>query len=443
MFRKQFTANIRTIGGGGNVRHNATPSSSAFLFLLLSTVSLLLVTSTEAAAQPGALDPSFGTGGIETTDFGDQINSDVASADAVTIQPNGQIIVCGQVPSKNGFPVGSVARYNSNGSLDTSFGNAGIVATPQLGGLNAITLQTDGKIVVAGPPAGAIIQVARYNTDGSLDTAFGTGGIFTSKAPISSSGARGGIVIQPNGSILVAEGLLLRLLSDGQLDSSFGTGGYGTTAGYGYIPSALALLSNGKFLVAAAIVSEPSIGAGLVTRYDSNGSLDSSFGVNGQVATVGPGNAMALLSTGELVVGGSLTSSLSGPTVGFAVSRYRSVGVIDGTFGTHGGSVTPIPNYSTVAASGIGVQSSGDVVELGTASPAAAFALARYTPKGQLDNSFGTNGTVTTTLGTTSLSANGMAIQADGNIVVVGSYTTSLPNGEFDTGFKLARYLGQ
>src|ERR1700678_203505 len=164
MFRKQFTANIRTIGGGGNVRHNATPSSSAFLFLLLSTVSLLLVTSTEAAAQPGALDPSFGTGGIETTDFGDQINSDVASADAVTIQPNGQIIVCGQVPSKNGFPVGSVARYNSNGSLDTSFGNAGIVATPQLGGLNAITLQTDGKIVVAGPPAGAIIQVARYNT---------------------------------------------------------------------------------------------------------------------------------------------------------------------------------------------------------------------------------------------------------------------------------------
>jgi uncharacterized delta-60 repeat protein len=207
-------------------------------------------------------------------------------------------------------------------------------------------------------------------------------------------------------------------------------------------PSALALLTNGKILVASAILSSPTLNSGFVTRYNSNGSLDTSFGINGQLATAGPGNAMALLNTGELVIGGSLTSSISGPTAGFAVSRYQGIGVTDPAFATHGGVVTPVPGLPTLATSGLGVQSTGDIVVLGTASEnntSDNFGLARYTPTGQLDSAFGTNGIVTTSIGTSTLSANDLAIQSDGKIVAIGSFT--IQGG--DSGFVLTRYLGQ
>jgi uncharacterized delta-60 repeat protein len=404
---------------------------------------ILLAASTQAAAEAGQLDPSFGHGGIVTTDFGVQNNSNVASAVAVTIQPDGKILVCGAIPSSTGFPVAGVARYNTDGSLDKGFGNAGIVTTPTLGALNAITLQTDGKIVVAGPPDGAIVLVARYDSKGNLDTTFGTEGIFESKNFLPSSGPRGRVVVQPDGKILVAEGVLLRLLSDGQLDSSFGTEGLAATAGY--VPSGLALLSSGKILVPSALLSTPILDSGFVTRYSSDGSLDTSFGINGQLATAGSGNAMVLLSTGEIVVGGMLTSSLSGPATGFAVSRYLGTGFPDAKFGTHGGVVTSLAGFPTLVTSGLETQSSGDIVTLGTASASSTnevFALARYTPTGQLDTTFGTDGTVTTSFGTTTVTANGLAIQSDQKIVAVGNYTTT-EGGSFDTGFKLARYLGQ
>ena len=78
----------------------------------LLVFSIVLVASTQAAAQAGQLDPTFGTGGIVTTDFGNQINSDVATANAVTIQPDGKIVVCGGAPGSNGFPNAAVVRYN-------------------------------------------------------------------------------------------------------------------------------------------------------------------------------------------------------------------------------------------------------------------------------------------------------------------------------------------
>ncbi|MGA7219603.1 MAG: delta-60 repeat domain-containing protein [Candidatus Sulfotelmatobacter sp.] len=276
----------------------------------------------------------------------------MAIANAVTIQADGRILICGQIPSSSDFPVAAIARYNTNGSLDTSFGTAGVVTATQLGaGLNAIAVQSDGKILVAAPPGGAIVLVGRFNSNGTLDSTFGDSGVFTSKAPISSSGPSGGIVIQSNGDILVAEGLLLRLLGSGQLDSSFGSGGYATTAGY--VPSGLAVLANGKILVSSAILSNPSSG-GYVSRYSSNGSLDVSFGINGQLASPGPANGIALLSGGNFLISGSLTSSLTGPTTGFAVSRYLGAGITDSTFATHGGAVAPVPTYTIIMTSGQG-----------------------------------------------------------------------------------------
>src|ERR1039458_9676779 len=119
----------------------ATTLNSASLLI----VSILLIASQQAAAQAGHLDPTFGNGGIVTTDFGDQGNSNKASPNAVTIQPDGKIVVCGGVPSHTGFASPAVARYNANGSLDTTLGTGGMVSIPSIedGPFTAFTLQTD------------------------------------------------------------------------------------------------------------------------------------------------------------------------------------------------------------------------------------------------------------------------------------------------------------
>jgi uncharacterized delta-60 repeat protein len=411
---------------------------------VLLIFSILLIASQQAAAQAGHLDPTFGSGGIVTTDFGDQGNSNKASANAVTIQSNGKIVVGGGVPSHTGFPVPAVARYNTNGSLDTSFGTGGIVATPSIEDVpfTAITLQTDGKIVaVAG---GFTAYVVRYTINGVLDSTFGTGGIVTLNFINGPSAS--GVLVQPDGKILVADHDLFRFLSDGQFDTSFGSGGTARTAGYP--ATGLALLPNGKILVASSFSGT----SGFISQYDSNGSLDTTFGIDGQLASPGTAPGLVLLATGDFLSGGSLTNNSVRPffgavASGFAVSRYLGVGVTDASFGTNGGTVTSIPNFPIVATSSLAVQPSGDIVTLGTATndiSEQVFALARYTATGQLDTTFGSNGTVVTSFGSTaSVSANGLAIQSDGKIIAVGSYLLTVPHGLFDTAFKVIRYLGQ
>src|ERR1035438_4542563 len=141
----------------------------------LLIVSLLLIASQQVAAQAGHLDPTFGHGGIVTTDFGQQTQSNnAATANAVAIQADGKIVVVGGIPNPVGFPVSAVARYNTNGSLDTSFGTSGIASIPSLEDipLTSVALQSDGKIVAVG-----VNVVVRYLTNGTLDSSFGSNGI--------------------------------------------------------------------------------------------------------------------------------------------------------------------------------------------------------------------------------------------------------------------------
>src|ERR1039458_10296882 len=213
--------------------------------------SILLIASQQAAAQAGHLDPTFGSGGIVTTDFGDQTgSSNVASANAVTIQSNGKIVVAGGVPSHTGFPVPAVARYNTNGSLDTTFGTSGMVSIPSIEDVpfTAIPLLTDGAIVATGSNI-----VVRYLSTGVLDSRFGTGGIVSLGNDFPGEPTTG-VLVQPDGKILVANRYLLRFLSDGQFDNSFGTGGTARTAGFP--ATGLALLPNGKILVASSFSGE-------------------------------------------------------------------------------------------------------------------------------------------------------------------------------------------
>jgi uncharacterized delta-60 repeat protein len=273
------------------------------LVLVLSTS---LVAPTLAVAQAGQLDPSFGTGGIVTTDFGIQLGQgNIATANAITIQTDGRILVSGGAPTSSGFPTAAVARYNTDGSLDPRFGSSGIAVTPNVSPFTAIALQTDGKIVAVGG-GGITTDVVRYATNESLDPTFGKAGIVAFSGIPGDTSAVG---VEPDGKIVVADRfLLLRFLSDGEPDPTFGSGNGARLAGDS--ATALALLPNGKILVASALAASDFEASGFVTRYTAKGTLDTSFGINGQFATTGPANAMVPLATGEFLVGGSVISSL-------------------------------------------------------------------------------------------------------------------------------------
>lgn len=397
-----------------------------------------LCSSTLLMAQAGSLDQTFGNGGIVTTE-------NTSQAVATAIQSDGKILVAGSIPNNQNFPQAGVARYNINGSLDSSFGSGGFVVisgNPAFG----IAIQSDEKIVI-GAAGSLSLHVIRLNTNGSLDTTFGSGGIASFRQfGLFYNQLTGGVVVQPNGDILVAalnpangNRALVRLVTNGQLDSTFGTGGgAGLIAG----PQTLGLLPSGKILVA----SSSFFASGGVTRYNSNGGLDTTFGVRGQAPSLGPASAIVPLSNGQFIVAGTLDSAA--PLTGtapqaFALVRYNANGTIDTTFGTLGGAVTPFPGNAYAAAFAVAVQSNGDIVAAGQTAVnnqngASSFALARYTANGQLDTTFGTGGLVTTAFGNNSAFVSALAIQADGKIVAVGN-----GGGDTDDGFTLARYLAQ
>lgn len=250
----------------------------------------------------GTLDSSFGTGGKVTSDFcAHQIEEQYAQQVGlgtiqgggwrVRLQPDGKIVVAGK-PS--GVPCPSVVlRYTADGSLDPSFGTGGTVTTRirDDGAASALVLQADGKIVVAGNAAGSF-ALARYQPDGSLDPSFGTGGTVTTA--ISGTGDFvSALALQADGKLVVAGYVtmapeysiaLLRYNPDGTLDTAFGENGKVTT-GDSNVATALALQPDGKIVVAGgARISARETNFALI-RYNSDGSLDSSFGEGGKVTT--------------------------------------------------------------------------------------------------------------------------------------------------------------
>src|SRR6266540_534170 len=168
--------------------------------LLLAVLVFFAVASAQAA--PGDLDTSFGTGGKVTTSFG----SFYDEIDGLALQPDGKIVAGGYVETSSTDSDFGLARYNPNGSLDTSFGTGGKVTTPigPYALARSLVLQPDGKIVVAGyeyDGSTELFAVARYNAGGSLDTSFGTGGKVTT-AFAGGGGLGRSIALQADGKIV-------------------------------------------------------------------------------------------------------------------------------------------------------------------------------------------------------------------------------------------------
>ncbi|MBJ7347720.1 MAG: hypothetical protein JHC87_04000 [Thermoleophilaceae bacterium] len=400
-----------------------------------------------AAAAPGDLDVNFGAVGAFTTQVG--FGND--SANAVVLQPDGKIVAAGsgRVGINDDF---AIARFNKDGSLDGSFGSAGSVFTDFASDndmLRALALQPDGKIVAAGT-SGGMFALDRYNSDGSLDPTFGTGGKLTTSIGgwVSSANA---VAIQSDGKIVAAgyayngasDFALIRYNSDGSLDSSFdGDGMLQTDFGSGdsEYANGLAIQPDGQ-IVAAGVAYDGSNYVFGVARYNSDGSLDTAFDGDGlQTAHIESGEdnarAVALQPDGKIVVAGG---SNNGSRGAFAVARFNPDGSLDNGFNGGGTQFTPFGG-SGDSASSLAISADGKIVLAGDSDNYGTdeFALARYNPDGSLDTGFDGDGRVYTQVGSGGHAwAAGVAIQSDGKIVAAGS-----AKNNFNFDFALARYMG-
>jgi len=400
----------------------------------LHCCAILIAVTTSAAGQAGKLDNTFGNGGIATQQTTVIRTSNFYAVGAVAMQSDGKIVVVGGVPGNNDFTVPAVLRFLTNGSLDKTFAVNGVFVPPNtFGSYAAVAIQSDGKILLGTSAGGPNAEVDRLTTAGLLDSSFGSGGRVTFKLS-----ALLGMALQPDGRILAGvhsiiggQSQVARLLSSGSRDSSFGTNGFAVPPG-GAGP--MEVLGNGDILVFG----------GLISRLASSGAIDTTFGVNGQLLAQTSGHASA--ADGDILVAGTLSSNPAVPSSGLAAFSYLSVGIGDPTFGKNGGALTAFPGFPTVGAVGMGLESTGDIVELGTVSntTASVFGLVRFTSLGQLDTSFGTGGVVTTSFGNNATTnAAAIAIQTDDKIVVAGTVTTPALHGEFNTALVIARYLAK
>jgi len=344
------------------------------------------------------------------TDFG---NGATMDAQAVVVQRDGKIIAVG---SANGC---ALARYNVNGSLDPTFGGSGKVVTQVAGkavSCAAAALQSDGRIVAAGfgrtpvrePPSPYAFLVFRYLTNGALDASFGNGGIVVTDFdgdPAAGRDVAGSVAIQSDGRILAAGTGMARYNADGSLDPTFGTGGKVTTEFAGPRSnagaSAVALQSDGRIVAAGFALNAVGASGGpsdfALIRYNADGALDTTFGNGGKVQTEFSSDAtdsatgVAIQGDGRIVAVGSTEPQNNPPTfVDFAIARYRTDGSLDPSFGSGGRVATDFVN-SIDYASTVTIQSDGRILAAGSSEAGnvpSIFALARYGVGGALDPTF-------------------------------------------------------
>lgn len=412
-----------------------------FLSIILFVALILFSFPIESLhAADGDLDLTFGKGGKVVSDL-----RNIDQAFDLAFQQDGKIIVIGWILPNSNIDF-LVSRYDVNGNLDPTFGNGGRVTTDFAGThdlANAVAIQNDGKIIVAGSVGDGLggyhFGLSRYNSDGSLDSSFGNNGKVITR--ISSDEEANDLVLQSDGKIIVVgvstpsatkDFTLLRYNPDGSLDTSFGNSGKVITDLFGSadIAVTVAIDSLGR-IVAGGFTHNPSnqteFDFGIV-RYKPDGSLDSSFGNNGKINTDFSGGEdevrdLAIQPDNKIVATGYTV--LSSERRNFALARYNTNGTLDSSFGVGGKVSTSISNSFDYSAA-IAIQPDGKIIAGGTTvkidNPVVVrdFALIRYQANGDLDLSFGNGGKVTTDFLNRSDELFAIALQSDGKIVAAG-----------------------
>lgn len=410
------------------------------------------------AQVPGTFDNTFGTNGLVLTNISVAPASPMGNTDdearAVAIQTDGKIVVAGVTDDWSGSNYDfAVCRYLSNGALDTTFsldGKQVNVISNSIEFVSDVEIQSDGKIVVLGTSNSQFVLV-RFQSNGTLDNSFGVGGIVQTQV---SPGAEqsSSLRIQPDGK-LIAGGycdfngtfgfVMVRYTSSGVLDNTFGVAGIvytpiGTASSF---INDLVIQPDGKILAAGAMANIGNSSRFALARYDNTGNLDVSFGATG-IVTVAPtasnniAQSICLQNDGKIVLAGRS----AGPVhFDFSVVRVNSNGTIDNSFGTNG-----IIVHSIGVADGINsvlLQTDGKILAAGYAmiNNIRNFTLARYTTAGALDPLFGVGGVVTNSLGGSMAGIQAAAMQSDGKLVGVGT----LVNGNNSIDFAVVRYYVQ
>lgn len=433
----------------------------------------------------GSLDAGFGSDGMVVTNFGYvQIvgvtvdRSDLARG--LARQSDGKLVVAGESESD-----AALARYNTDGTLDTTFGSGGLL-TAHFGsaeGFNAVAIQTDGKIVATGMSQDAVL-VARYNPDGSPDTSFdGDGHLSKNLGDRTDTGNT--VLVAASGKLLVAgsledqnrrvqDAVLLQFNADGSADSGFGDAGTARVDGLGAgegSPFATLVQADGKVLVAGEIGVQPGQADtnGALMRFNADGSLDTTFGIDGSATTgftpLWKDRIQALAQQPDgriIVVGNEYPSQLAtdpGPggtaTDNVFLARYNHDGSLDPTFGAGGKVIASFsdgadtanavliqPDGKIVIGGGIGGPATEEFGLAGLLFPQDVM-LARYNADGTLDATFGTAGIARADFGAPIFDeAIALARQSDGSLVVAAGhpYITFLvgrfdASGAFDTTF--------
>lgn len=357
-------------------------------YFLLSTPFLL------AQVQ---LDPTFGTEGkVITNMYGNQ------TASEFLVQLDGKIVVVGTNNLiGSGLPHFMMLRYSANGTIDSTFGANGFVYTDFDDSFSSyatsLEIQSDGKLVAAGfvynvNSGDDDFALVRYNANGILDSAFGINGKVTTN--INNEGNHAyDVAIQKDGKILLT--------------------------GSSYFSTAL-------------------------VRYNSNGTLDNNFGVNGIVYTTLSNifwsslDYLAIQLDGKIIAGGYYSVNIQ--TADFALVRFNVDGTIDTTFGNQGKVITPIGDYLDYI-SAIKIQTDGKILAIGRSTNIqnyTDFSLARYNIDGTLDSTFGLNGKVITEITSLDDDAKSVVIQSNGNIIV--AETANIGN-EDSANFSMISYL--
>lgn len=433
---------------------------------------------------------------------------------AIAIQPDNKIVVAGYIGSGfisgDGYSDFAVFRFNTDGALDDSFGNRGIVITKsgnKENVINAIAIDPDGKIFAAGYTGddnSSDIALVRYNDDGSLDTTFfgsrfvvtlkeidgvevkqqrfGRGGIVIKNLFGNSINAATAMAIQPDGKIVVAgytgrdgvdkgytvryrDFVLLRFNPEGFLDNSFGGNGMITVpiGGIENVATAVAIQPDGRIIIGGSTRKEKDSASEFVlVRYNSDGSIDNSFGNQGRVNI---SESVSGITAKEFVIQPDGKIAVVGQHIrldpeeqknpflapaertisDLVIISYNIDGSLDRGFGNYGKALTPIESLTSRNRFAVAIQTDGKIVLGGSASGKKQkfenFALQRYKANGVLDTNFGKGGKVITEINKAISGINAITIQPDGKIIAVGRYCGSgNPLITSNCDFALARY---
>jgi uncharacterized delta-60 repeat protein len=427
---------------------------------IVNPPQLVTITGWTASPLPPGLDTTFGSGGLASVTL---YYSSSANFPGMVLQPDGKIVAV--AASQTSGATWSVTRTLPNGTPDTSFGSGGTVATTFTGATggyaNGVALQPDGKIVVVGTVNGVSSYdawgIARYNSDGSLDTGFGNHGLLLIKF----TGEAGWLydaAVLADGHILVSGMLqqpagfaVARLTSSGQIDTTFGTNGYASinpdpggpwtnTTG-----QAMIVQADGKILMTG--IADFNYLA--VSRFNANGSVDTAFGSSGTaripLSTLGTGflsvsgNDLAVQGDGKIVVVGQAAHNSSSNN-DFVVARLNPSGTLDTGFNGTGVATLDFAGGNDEAQD-VAIQADGKIVLGGGAVvPGTGFflALARFNADGTLDSTFGNNGTLLTRPPGVFERIWSMGLQPDGKLVTLAGYTSTMQVIRYDTGLLTA-----